>query len=118
MFGKRYIEVEVEKEVKIEKPVYIPIPSYGNYVDLWQTPTYLHEVINAADTRPFNVEVLEAIRIIREYADQAKIPEELQGINKALNVVKKLLVIKQEAKQKLDDINFCEEQNKAENVES
>lgn len=96
-----------EPEKKVE---YIPVPSYGNYSELWQNQIYLREVSNVTTTRVWTVEVTEALRMLRGCADTAESPDQLKGINNCIGIVKKMFLLNSVAKRFADDMKVREEQ--------
>lgn len=84
------------------KKIFVPMPWYGAYADLWNNEAYLKECVSVLQTRVWNVEVTETLRIIREYADNAETKEELKAYGRALSAVKKMLVLDVYAKSAIE----------------
>jgi len=92
---------------KIEKVTeYVTVPSYGRASDLWKDVSYLAEVQDISSHRVWITEVTEAVRLLRDKADQATTPEELTGYREALNIVKKLILLNVVAKAKIKRIEY------------
>ena len=107
MFGeKKTVYVDVEKEV----PIYIPVPAYGLYNDLWENAAYLKEVCSIVDSRVWATEATEVLKQVRDMADKARTPDELKGYNNAIGVIKKLLHLKPEAIARLDGMEVIKQQ--------
>jgi len=95
--------------------IFIPIPSYGVYKDLCNNVEYLSEVKEIAKCPVWITEITEAVKRIRDKADQAETPQELKAYNVALKIVKNLLVLSPAAEKVIKDITYREEINKMNN---
>lgn len=73
---------------------YVPVPSFGENRELWKSTEYLTELCNLSDSRPWISELTELLKEARDFADLAKTPEELKGVNSCIASIKKRLTIK------------------------
>ena len=83
-----------------EKVVYVPITTTDTrpYIEKWQDKDYLRQVSGLSGNSIFKTEVIEALRALRDKADSAKTPEELQGYSEGIKAIKGLLTAPERAK--------------------
>ena len=81
-----------EDEPVIEK-VFIPIslPDARPHSEKWNDKSYLGEVSSLRGNNIYLTEITEALGGLRNMADLAKNPDELQGYNAGIKVLKDLL---------------------------
>jgi len=83
-------KIEYVKETIIE---YVPVLGEYNksHKEKWSEDSYLRQVRGFANNAVFNSEILQALKTLREIADNAKTPEELKGCNAGIACIKSIL---------------------------
>ena len=72
-----------------------------SYGEKWKDNEYLKAIENLHGNRVFISESMEALRCMRNTADEAATPEELAGVNKCLKIFKAYMVVPEMAKRRL-----------------
>ena len=88
------------------KKVFVPVSSKyeKSYKDLWEDKEYLKPVTLLRNNQVLISEQLQVIIQLREVADNAKTPDELQGANKCIKIFKDFLTVPERAAQRIQMI--------------
>jgi|WetSurMetagenome_2_1015567.scaffolds.fasta_scaffold203535_2 hypothetical protein len=95
-------------------PVYVPVPSFGEYEELHGNKQYLVELAEMSKSVIWVAEMTQLLKEARECADRVATPEELKGVQKCVEIIKMRLVLSKYAKNSIDAIEAMEKVNKEE----
>lgn len=94
------VEVVPVETVRVEL-VPISLPDPRPYEEKWQDKRYLQQVIDNAGGTAWMTEVTEALREMRELADNATSTKELRGLSMGIKALKAVLMAGERARRVL-----------------